>query len=296
VWTGGTTIGGGYAITKMEYTAGPVKSIAATVSNGESAALSNIKVEFYKNAISAANKIGETTLSSIPANGEATAVLDDWPALTGSYKLYAKATIPVGSVQRAFVGYTVVPELLITEVAASNGAPSGGTDPYEFIEIYNNTNATINLKNYKIVYAAGTLLDGYHDWNISGDKYLAAGETMVLWAKTGSSAGKTLADFNAKYGTSLTAGQVYELAAGDGVNNTATNRLLYIAKDDGTEISRVSLNNATDSQTGEDVTADLSVVYAYPQAGTFDARKIAAGQTPTPGALVSGQVPPATLP
>lgn len=295
VWTGGTPIGGGYAVSGMKYTSGSTKSVSATLKNPTSAALGSVVVEFFKDSIAPANKIGQATVSSIPAGGEADAVLNNWSSpASGGYKLYAKATIPVGSVNRSFVGYVEAPELLISEVVAGNGAPDGGEDGYEFVEVYNNSNSPINLKNYKIAYWPGTL--DTIDWDVSTDKTVAPGGVIVLWAKTGASSGKTLADFNAKYGTSLTSAQLYELNAGAGINNTATNRLLLVMKDDGTRIAKASINNGIDSQSGEDVAANTGIVYEYPQTGLIDMRKRAAGQTPSPGTASAGQVPPVSLP
>jgi hypothetical protein len=295
IWTDSSTIASSYAISEMKYTSDPTKSISAAVSNFSTSTISNVVVEFFKDHISSANQIGQITIPSIAANSFATAVWNNWKApMSGSYKLYSKATIPMGSANRAFVGYVEVPELLITEIVAGNGAAKGGKDAYEFIEVFNNSSSSINLQNYKIAYWPGTL--DTIDWDITTDKMIEPGDIVVLWAQTSASSGKTLSDFNAKYGTSLSSSQLYELHAGDGINNTSTNRLLFIMKDDGTRISKASLNNGIDSQAGEDVTANLSVVYEYPKTGLIDMRKKAAMQTPSPGTTSMIQTPPAALP
>jgi hypothetical protein len=313
IWTGGTTIGSTYGISKMEVTNGATKSIGATVKNPTGTALSNITVSFFKDALGPANSIGTVVLPSIPANGEARAVLTGWTAPTsGSYRLLSQAHIPVGSVNRLFPGYIEVPELLVTELLANNGAPAfdegnlaGTTDPYEYFELYNNSGSSINLQNYRarLYNQAGHKPAAYRVYDMTTSKSLAAGGKMVVWLKTAASSGKTLSDFNTKYGTSLTSAGLYELdisgLAADqqiGFNNLTYTRVMEIRKDDDTLISSVRINRDLDVASGEDITLNKSVIYTYPKTGIKQVDKTAANQTPSPGTLSTGQVPAASLP
>ena len=74
-----------------------------------------------------------------------------------------------------------IPPLLITEITPDT-KNLNKLDGYEFIEIYNNTNQPINMKDYKIIYRypAGSSSPEQH-WNLTDDKIIeSAGKLYCL--------------------------------------------------------------------------------------------------------------------
>ena len=181
----------------------------------------------------------------------------------------------------AYANTYTVPKLLITEVTPDSLQVDGTTgtpDAFEFVELYNSTSSQINLKNYRIIYETPTV----YNWTITTDKYIPAKGTFVVWIKSDATA--TLADFNANYGTSLTASQVFEVSA-SGMANTA-DRTLSIAGSDNVKISTVSY-------TPEDVAENIGIPYLYPTDGTNAMRKLTTDKRlASPGSVFAGQVPP----
>ncbi|WJH35205.1 lamin tail domain-containing protein [Paenibacillus sp. CC-CFT747] len=185
------------------------------------------------------------------------------------------------------------PYLLITElVANSKSAPGGTSEAYEFIEVYNNSSRTVNMKDYKVVY-------DYYDnrtpleWDLADDRPLAPGQTMVLWNLTdpATNGGITydLAKFNALYGTNLTDAQVAVFHSGGMANKGG--RSLSLAPDHGlNRISTASYNGPTSDDNTDDADGK-SIIYGPPADGTNRMIKLASKQVPTPGTLVTGQAP-----
>lgn len=190
--------------------------------------------------------------------------------------------IPFATETASANSYTV-PNLLITEVTPDTLTVSGGTgtpDAYEFIELYNNTSSTINLKNYRIVYETPTV----YTWTITTDKYIAPKSTFVVWIKSVDSA--TLSGFNSNYGTALTTGKVFEVSAGGLANVPADPRTISIANSSGTKISTVHYAET-------DVQENKGISYLYPTDGSIEMRNLTTDrQLATPGSVFTGQVPP----
>lgn len=82
--------------------------ISATIYNNEANALTDVKVEFYKNAIAEENKLGEATIASVEAGGTGKATVSWIAGATGKYNLYARTTINVGGVEKVFSGSTTI--------------------------------------------------------------------------------------------------------------------------------------------------------------------------------------------
>ncbi|MGD7024358.1 lamin tail domain-containing protein [Rossellomorea vietnamensis] len=179
--------------------------------------------------------------------------------------------------------YNSFPELLITELSPN----SNGADDYEYFELYNNTTQPLNLANYAFIYS-------YSDGS-GADKLFTVPamviqpqEKLVIWWNK---SGKTLADFNAKFGLSLTDSQVIDFNHSNfpGFANGG-NRELIITDNAGTEV--VSANYLP-GETGNDGTV---VQYKYPEAGT-EMAKLQTLAVPAPGTINAEQVPatPVTL-
>ncbi|HWI51973.1 MAG TPA: lamin tail domain-containing protein, partial [Symbiobacteriaceae bacterium] len=176
-----------------------------------------------------------------------------------------------------------LPELLITEIVP---ASSGTGQPYEYVEIYNTTERPINLNGYKLQYfTASPYTKAANTWGIT-DKVIPARTALVLWLKKFDYPTVPLADFNANYGTNLTADQVFEVkltTSAQGLHDSSKRRA-GIARPDLTLVSAAYINDGV-----VDGVMNKSVTYKYGDA--LDMVKIANGQVATPGALVPEQMP-----
>lgn len=101
-----------------------------------------------------------------------------------------------------------IPELLITELAVDT-KNIGRADGYEFIEIFNTTDRTIDFKDYHIRYRypkEGP--DSDLIWRPDERILIPSGETFVVWLKPAGHPELTSADFNRYYQTQLKEGKI----------------------------------------------------------------------------------------
>lgn len=181
-----------------------------------------------------------------------------------------------------------LPPLLVTEVVPDT-TNTGSADGYEFIEIYNNTDQPINLKDYKIQYRYGTDPESDVIWpSIPDDVVIPAKETLVFWIINGHNNDQTVADFNANFSSQLVENQDIVRIESAGMANGST-RGLIIASNTGIEYSIAYYN---DTENVDDVVANKGIVYRYPVDKTNVMEKISAGELDaTPGTVEDYQVP-----
>lgn len=181
--------------------------------------------------------------------------------------------------------YSKVPPLLVTEVVPDS-TNVGSADGYEFIEIYNNTNQSVNFKDYKMVYR-------YTDSGPSADVIWPADKedvvipskgTLVFWIINNQNTNATVADFNANYNTNLIEGTNLVRVHSDGMANAA-NRGLVIATNTGIEISSAYYVSG-------DSKANKGILYKFPTDGSKTMLKYSSALvTATPGTMDQVQVP-----
>ncbi|HIW32653.1 MAG TPA: lamin tail domain-containing protein, partial [Candidatus Paenibacillus intestinavium] len=174
-----------------------------------------------------------------------------------------------------------LPELLITELAPDTDN-FAALDAFEFFEVYNASDASIDLQGYKIK----------SGWNhiITDSVVLAAGETLVFWTRRAEIAELTREGFNSYYYSSyaskyLSEEQIYIIDDVGGLVNGGSTVVIEDAE--GFEISRAVYASV-------DVAVGKSTVFSYPKDGSVVMEKIAGKQEATPGSLVSGQAPAKT--
>ncbi|MCI2253051.1 lamin tail domain-containing protein [Domibacillus sp. PGB-M46] len=183
-----------------------------------------------------------------------------------------------------------VPDLLVTEIVPDS-ANIAGLDGYEFIEVYNNTDKPINLKDYTIRYrypADGP--EGDLIWRADKeDLVLPSGETMTYWIKNSTNQSKTVADFNAHYGTNLEENKDIVQVQADGMANGSA-RVISIATNTGFDISTAAY---LDQPNVDDTVADRGILYSFPrEAGSREMYKYSAGkEAAAPGTVEAAQVP-----
>ncbi len=179
-----------------------------------------------------------------------------------------------------------IPELLITELAIDT-KNAGGADGFEFIEIYNTTDRSIDFKDYNIRYRypkEGPESDLI--WKPENEHIIIpSGGSHVFWLKNQVSAELTADDFNQYYRTSLIEGK--NLTVIEGTEGMANSRPRAVA---------ISTNTGKDIAVAhyrKNVLQRLSsVLYKYPLNGTTELLNISIGEKkPAPGSVLQAQVP-----
>lgn len=157
-----------------------------------------------------------------------------------------------------------IPELLITEILPDSKNVNG-SDAYEFIEVYNNSNVELNLNDYKLYYnypdngdASDTL------WvDINKDIKIQPKATLVFWIKNGNNNQLTVEDFNNNFKTNLELNvNLFELYNGGMANSGA--RALRLTTSIKEQVDFISYNmNGV-----KDTSADKSIKYRYDESSS----------------------------
>ncbi|WP_400243725.1 lamin tail domain-containing protein [Niallia sp. JL1B1071] len=274
--------------TAKAFTAVPVE---ATVTDNEVA--NPIVTVFYKKS---ADESFKTLALNKDANGKYSTTL---PAadIDGEITYYLVASDGINesqteaftiSVEQSNIDFTKVPKLLVTEVVPDS-ANVGTADGYEYIEIYNNTDRAINFKDYKIQYRYNA--DPATDvvWpSIPADVVIEPQKTLVFWIINGQNGDKTVADFNANYGTNLVENKEIVRIKSDGMANGSM-RGLVIATNTKEEINVAYYN---DEATPLDTAMNMGILYKFPEDGSTQSVKISTKtKLGTPGMVEANQVP-----
>lgn len=195
-----------------------------------------------------------------------------------------KQTVTIEGTQTDTVDQTKAPALVITELLPDS-ANINGADAYEFIEIYNNSDTNINLKDYKLNYLYPDTGVSVVWWETNEDKVLNSGETLVFWVDNGANSDLTLEDFNTKFSTTLTQEQLLKIESGGMANGSR--RGMNITTNTGVVIDSVIYNDNADN-----TNADKSITYQNQYTdGMFTTVLTGDTQTPTPGTITSSEKP-----
>jgi hypothetical protein len=173
----------------------------------------------------------------------------------------------------------LLPNLLITEL--SPNSKGGGTDYFEYFELYNNTDKPLSLANYSFNYR---YTDGSNTPDVVfsiPNTTIEPQKTIVFWFNNGS---KTLAEFNSNFGSSLTSEQVVEFKDKFPGFSNGGNRALVIKDKAGTEVISASYLADDNDNNGN------GIEYKYPTNGT-QMEKYRGLTPPTPGIIDLAQVP-----
>ncbi|MGI6879117.1 metallophosphoesterase [Microbacterium sp. gxy059] len=163
----------------------------------------------------------------------------------------------------------------------------GGSDGYEFIEVFNASSEPVDFGDYALTYLYP------QDENVNtnealwpaepSDVVIPSGETLVLWVKNGPNDELGDADFNAHFGSDLTLGEdLVEISSAGMANGSA--RGIAIRTNTGFPVNRAYYNMAGAS----DVQPDQGIRYT----GTDDAglQRIADVRPASPGRVQVDQV------
>lgn len=193
------------------------------------------------------------------------------------------------------VAYNQLPPLLITEIVPQTTGNVDGRNAYEYIEVYNNTNQTINFKDYQVIYRypEGPSKDVF--WTPEQrDIEIEAGDALVIWVKPASEEINNLTDedFNKHYTTedfisNLTMGEDLIDMPNSGALHNQRMREIVIRTNTGKEVVKAQYNKAE-----FDVFPDMGVIYKYPEDGSITMEKVSAGEKRgTPGHVSEDLVP-----
>ncbi|MFC0214007.1 S-layer homology domain-containing protein [Paenibacillus chartarius] len=200
-----------------------------------------------------------------------------WISIVTLWCMLFSAIVPIGTTAAADAGQSA-PELFVTEIHPD----VVGTDSFEFFEVYNNSNQTLRLNDYTFLYRypnPATTPDV--PFTFADNTMLAPQQVMVFWYNNASPK-NDLAAFNAKYGVSLTASQVTDVAGFNGFSNTAA-RAVVIKSKAGVEIAK-------SGYAATEIAEGLGVHFKLPASGV-DMAKHAIKSAPTPGSLDLAQIP-----
>ena len=173
--------------------------------------------------------------------------------------------------------------LIITEIAPSD-------EPYDFIEVYNQSDEEINLSYWKLLYYYNypnkTAAQSGKTWSISDFSLtVAPGETVVYWLN---SAGNTVDEFNAHYGSNLVEGENIVKINYGGLHNTAA-RWFRIGTSESTAFTLAGFNE----ESWQEITTGSgnSLNYAVPNDISGVTESVAVSvEKATPGTVMSWQV------
>lgn len=164
-------------------------------------------------------------------------------------------------------GAEMGPDLLITEIMPMS---QSGDDEYEFIELYNNSENSINLKGYKFLYP---------EVDITESKVIPPGGIIVIAMRDSTE----LDDFNDFYDTNITEDEYMTLPLYRNAldNGEKQNVILMKDYDNVVVIAQYETSNFA---------VKKSVIYKCPEDGLF-MEMLREKQSPTPGYVTSSQIP-----
>ncbi len=227
------------------------------------------------------NETSTNTEETQPTTSEDTSQTDQETSITETP--HQETNVPIELEENSI---TEVPEedsqsyspILITEI--SPNSKGSGTDYFEFIEIYNNSNQPLPLTNYSFVYQ-------YTDGSRADLPFqvpsvtVESQKSIILWFNNG---GRTLEDFNTNFGTILSRESVIEFTDTFPGFANGGNRAITIRNQEGKVLITASYLGSENDNNGN------GIAYKYPLSGTL-MDKYSVLASPTPGVIESQQVP-----
>lgn len=263
--------------------------IYADVTNHSGEVMSGVTVDFYLSATSGFNqtviKPAATVSVGDIAPGATVRVHADLKYSPSTPRVYADVKGTQNGKNYGAVRYMEISTLYFTEILPLTSG-NGSTDAYEYIELYNNSDAVIDLSRYTMRYyskagAKAADLEA-NTWKLSGK--IQPHSTMVIWMVSSSNK-LTVADFNKHFGTSLVEGKNIIKLTGANIpqDQPVQLELLYGSP----IVARCWYNWGNHA----DIQANRAVIFEYPTDYTMTAKVEKARLEPTPGKLAEGQVP-----
>lgn len=264
--------------------------VKASFTNSSSAEMTEVTLSFYKSPLggfdAGSMPFATVNVGTVAAGASTSAEAFTSCSLTDN-RITAVVTGKTGGKSYNDTLYTLVSPVYMTEVLPSMAEFNGVKTPFCYMELYNNSDDILDLSSYSIRYypnagASDTKLKA-NTWALSGS--IKPHSTLIVWLRT--SKKLTAADFNINFGTSLVEGRdllilsatktlpvknsvQIELMSG----NSVVNRIWYNWN--------YTLNEIKDGKT---------ITFDYNRNYTQTSVKTSADTIPTPGRVVSSQVP-----
>lgn len=275
-------------------TAGDNLALTTVITGGDAANRTQL-VEFKTDKMTSTTQLPLQTVTdsvyqvTLPANQlvDASSVEYTFQATDGKeVKRSTTFTVPVLAAGSGTMP-AYVPELLVTELVP-NSANVGGSDGYEFIEVYNTTDKPIDMKDYTIRYrypADGPEADLW--WRHTMPVTVPAGEAVVFWIINAENGSKTAADFNANYGSNLAEGVNLFRLYNNGMAN-GSHRGVVLSTNTGKELSAAIYNDTADL--ADNKLTNGAIIYQYNEQTFPSMKKVSAAvELGTPGTLLPYQ-------
>jgi len=162
-----------------------------------------------------------------------------------------------------------------------------GADAYEYVEIYNTSNAQVNLDDYDLHYSYGTT-DTV--WNIDQKGILLeAGKSIAFWVINSANSSLTVDNFNNYYKTSLVLGKSLATMHNDGLHNSSE-RYLSIVSKVGETLCKVRYNDSNVKA----VVLKGEITYSYDMTNVNETR-LAYNSAAAPASVLATQIPTKTF-
>ena len=173
--------------------------------------------------------------------------------------------------------------LIITEIAPSD-------EPYDFVEVYNQSDKTINLSYWNLLYYYDypnlTAAQSGKTWSISDfELTIEPGETVVYWLN---SAGNTVEEFNAHYGSNLVEGENIVKVNYGGLHNTDA-RWFRIGTSESTAFTLAGFNEEAWQKISAGNGSSLNYAVPVDYSGITESVPVSVDKA-TPGTVKSWQV------
>lgn len=267
--------------------------VKATIKNSASSAMTDVTFSFYKSSLGGFNtkSIPFATVNVGTVAAGASVSAEAFTSFTqSSNRVSVIVTGKIGSKTYGDTAYTMLSPLYITEVLPSTSTYNGTSNPFSYIELYNNSDTVLNLSSYSVRYYhksganATDLAD--NTWNFTGT--IQPHSSAIIWFQSSSSR-LTAADFNAKFGTNLTEGENLIIIKASKPIPTAKPVQLELLL--GTSvINRIWYNWGENSS---EVKPDKAITFDYNHLFSQTSVQTSNSAAPTPGNVSSSQVPTA---
>ena len=104
---------------------------------------------------------------------------------------------------------SITSPIIISEIVAdshqSDMITANGSDAFEYFELYNTSNQSINLDDYQVLYDNGSTIN---EWNLPVNTILPANQALIVWIQNEESKDLDLALFREYYNLSADEGQI----------------------------------------------------------------------------------------